>query len=93
LHGLQLCGAEFVGPDAVRRDLKAILEEGNSPAHQNHFPKNGSSVPEMAIPGKGHKDIRNGEQEDSSHVFPVPSLRANVFFVRRGPFGPQVQAS
>ncbi len=88
LNGLQLRGAEFVGPDAVRRDLKAILEKGNSPAHQDHFPKSGSSVLEMAIPGKSHKDIRNGKQEDSSHVFPVPSLLAKVFFVRRGRFEP-----
>jgi hypothetical protein len=46
----------------------------------------------MAVPGKGHKDIRNSEQEDSSHVFSVHSSRANVFFVRRGRPGPQVQA-
>jgi hypothetical protein len=70
LNGLQLRGAEFIRANAIRRNLEAVFEKSNSPAHQDHFPKSGSAEPEVAVPGKGHEDIRNGEKDDGSHVFP-----------------------
>lgn len=39
LNGFQLGGIELVMSDAIRRHLEAILNEGNTPADENHDPQ------------------------------------------------------
>jgi hypothetical protein len=69
LNGLELRRAEFIGANAVRRNLEAVLKKSDSPAHQDHFPESGGAVLQVAIPGKSHEDVRNGQQDNGSHVF------------------------
>lgn len=61
--------AEFGASQAVCRDLEAILEQGDEPAHQDN-----GQEPEtlemrlegdMAVPRKGHEGVRDDEQYDS----------------------------
>lgn len=68
LNGLELRCAEFIGANAVRRDLEAILEKSDAPADQDNLPECGGAELQVAVPGEGHEDIRNGEQDDRSHV-------------------------
>lgn len=67
LNRLQLRGGKFIRADAVRRDLEAVFEERNPPAHENHFPKSGRPEFQMTVPGEGHENIGNGEQDNCSH--------------------------
>ena len=68
LNGLQLRGGEFVRTNAIRRYLEAVLEERDAPADHNHFPESGGAELQVAVPRKGHEDVRDGEQKDGSHV-------------------------
>jgi hypothetical protein len=52
LNGLQLRGAEFIRANAIRKNLEAVFEKSDTPAHQDHFPKSGSAELEVAVPGK-----------------------------------------
>jgi len=67
LNRFELGRAELVGTDAIRRDLKAIFEEGNHPTHHDYFEQRDIAVLQMAIPGEGHKNVGDGEQRDGSH--------------------------
>jgi hypothetical protein len=87
LNRLQLRRAEFVRADAIGRNLEAVFEKGDPPAHENDFPKSGSAELQVAIPGESHEDIRDGQKDDGSHVFPVLSLGRNLFLGRRGTLG------
>jgi hypothetical protein len=62
-----LRGAERVRTDAVRRNLKTILEEGDAPADEHDFPENFISVFEVAIPRERHEDVRDCEEKNSDH--------------------------
>lgn len=68
-------------PDPIRRRLQAIFKKGDPPTGQNHNPQGRVFVFEMPVPGKGHKDVGNGQQENrvrsSPHVrFPAIQLKA-----------------
>ena len=54
-------------PDPVCRDLEAVLKEGNQPADQNYNPKGRTLVFQVAVPGKGHKNIRDCQKNYSFH--------------------------
>jgi hypothetical protein len=47
---------------------EAILDKSDQPACQDDFPQSRIFVPEVAIPGKGHKDIGNGQEDDGAHA-------------------------
>ncbi|MGC1268640.1 MAG: hypothetical protein WA853_20355, partial [Candidatus Acidiferrum sp.] len=66
LNRLELGSGEFVRADTVRRNLKTVLEEGNAPTHKNNFPESGRAELQMAIPGKGHENVRYREKDDGS---------------------------
>lgn len=68
LNGLELRGGELVRANAIRRDLEAVFEECDAPAYEDYFPKSSRAKLEVAVPGKSHEDVRDGEQEDGSHV-------------------------
>jgi hypothetical protein len=53
--------------DAVRRDLKAVFEKGDQPAHHNHSDQRRLFVLQMAVPGDRHKNVGANQQEDSFH--------------------------
>src|SRR5579859_1335909 len=59
LNGLELSCGEFVRPDAVCGNLKAIFKESDAPTGENHFPKCLAAVFQVAVPGEGHKDVGN----------------------------------
>ena len=58
---------EFAMPDSVRRHLKTILDEGNSPTRKNRNPQGRVLILEVPIPGKGHEDVGNGQQGNCLH--------------------------
>ena len=60
-------GGEFVRADAVGRHLEAILEEGDAPTDHYDFPQGDAAIFQMAVPGEGHEDVGNGEQENGAH--------------------------
>ncbi len=47
----------MVMADAIRRHLKAILDEGNLSADENHDPQRRGLVLEMPISGDRHEDV------------------------------------
>ena len=55
---------------AVGRDLETVFRESDKPARQNDFPQGGMLEPEVAVPGEGHENIGNGEENYRSHVLP-----------------------
>ena len=66
--------------DPIGRDLETILEKGNAPTDYDHpdqrqciEPLHGTEF-QVAIPGKGHKDIRNDQQADSHQSFHKPTI-------------------
>lgn len=67
LNGLQLRGREFVRADTIGGDLEAILEESDSPTDENNLPERRGAIFEVTVPGKGHKDIGDGQQKNGSH--------------------------
>jgi hypothetical protein len=76
LHDLELSGAELLRPDAIGRDLEAILEKRDTPASKDRHPERDVFVLQMAIPGKRHEDVGNGQKDNRSHFwFPRRLLR------------------
>jgi hypothetical protein len=68
LYGFQLEAAEsFLGAITVGRHHKAVFKESDAPADKDHFPERYVLMFEMAIPGKGHKGVGNGEEENGAH--------------------------
>ncbi len=57
LNGFELKSGKLPMPDAVGRNLKAVLEKSDQPAYQNHFPERNILEFKVAVPGEGHKDI------------------------------------
>src|SRR5262249_48758223 len=57
LNRLQLCGAEFVRTDAIRRHLKTVLEKGDAPTRQHNLPKRFAAIFQMAVPRKSHEHV------------------------------------
>jgi hypothetical protein len=66
LDGFELeSGEAFLFPQAVRRDLEAVLEESDSPADEDDFPESDVGEFEVTIPGEGH-ETAPAEQSASS---------------------------
>src|ERR1700687_3501824 len=66
LNGLELRGRKLVRANAICRNLETIFEEGDAPTGQDDFPQSLAAVFEMAIPGEGHEDVREDQQQDRS---------------------------
>src|SRR5215469_7309586 len=71
LNDLQLRGCKAIRTNTIRRNLKAVLEEGDTPAHENHLPQYRLAVFEVSVPREGHEDVGDGQQDDGGHA---PSL-------------------
>src|SRR5580700_2274747 len=67
LNDFQLKRSELPIADAVRRNLKAVFEESNKPAHNDHSNQRRLLVLQVAIPRDRHKDIGANEEEDGFH--------------------------
>src|SRR5690348_9037385 len=76
LDGLELRGTEDVAAVAVRRYLKAVLKESDSPAHNRDFPERHVLVLEVPVPRERHKDIGDQQKNYRQHVFPYPIPRS-----------------
>jgi hypothetical protein len=57
LNGFQLCRGELVVTNTIRWNLKAILDKGNQPTNENHFPQSRAFIVEVPIPSRSHEDI------------------------------------
>jgi hypothetical protein len=68
LNGFELGWIEAVAADAIGRHLKAVFKKSNAPAHESDFPERHVLVFEVAVPGEGHKHIRNSQKNDGGHV-------------------------
>jgi len=68
LNDFELHGREAVCADAVGRDLEAVLEEGNRPTHEDDLPERLVAKAEVAVPGKGHEDVGDGEKDYGPHM-------------------------
>src|SRR6267142_3532608 len=69
LNSFELSCVEFVGTDAIRRNLETILKESNAPTREDDLPQRLTPVLKVAIPGKRHEDVREDEQQDGSHNY------------------------
>src|SRR4029077_12101218 len=67
LDGLELRRGELVRPNAIRRDLKALRKKGDAPANDDDFEQRRLAVLQVTIPGKSHKNVGDGEQDDRGH--------------------------
>lgn len=67
LDDFQLEYRELAVADAIRRHLKAVLEESNQPTDDNDGNQRSLAVLQVAIPGGGHKDVRANEKEYGFH--------------------------
>jgi hypothetical protein len=67
LRHLELeAGQSAHGPIPVGRHHEAILQEGDAPTDQYGFPEREFLEFQMAVPGKGHEDVGEGEQQDGA---------------------------
>src|SRR5579862_3350585 len=57
LNRFELHRGEFVRPNAVCRDLKAIFEECDAPANEDHFEQRRLPELQVSVPGESHEDI------------------------------------
>jgi hypothetical protein len=57
LDDLQLKCSELAVADAIRWHLKAILEEGNQPAHDDRGYQRSLTVLQVSIPREGHENV------------------------------------
>src|ERR1700686_3371607 len=83
LNCLELGGAEFVGTNSVGRYLEAILKKGNHPTHYDHLKQRHIAIFQVAVPGKGHEYVGEGEQCNGSHGVrrtPFRSFRSRFSF-------------
>jgi hypothetical protein len=68
LDHLQLHGAEAVSANAVGRHLEAVLEESNAPTDEDDLPQRFLTEAQVAVLGKGHEGVGDGEKNDGPHV-------------------------
>lgn len=59
-------------------DLETILDKGNSSAHQNHDPQGRVLIFEVPIPGDGHEDVGDGQQQDRLHKTSLSLVRSVI---------------
>lgn len=78
LDNLKLGECHHLGADPVRRYLKQILEEGDSPRHRDHQKKRlAFEVFKMTVPCVGHENVGKEQQNKGfykSHVFTATVL-------------------
>lgn len=68
LDNLELPQSKNPITKAIGRDLQRVLEKGNAPTHQDDYPQRRFlQVLEVAIPGKGHKNIGAKQQQYGFH--------------------------
>ena len=67
LDDFQLKRCELAVPDSVSRNLKAVFEESDQPAHDDDSKERRLSVLQVTVPGDRHKDIGADEKEDGFH--------------------------
>src|SRR5512133_2654201 len=68
LQDLQLCQVKLAITDAIGRHLEQVLEKSDPPGNcYGNQPVSGSQIFKMCVPGKGHKDIGNNQQDYCSH--------------------------
>ena len=74
LDHLQLIRCVDLRPHPVSRNLKAVFERSDKPAHQDHFPQRYFLELEVTVPRKGHKHVRSNQQHHRqytcTHPFP-----------------------
>ena len=66
LDDFELGRAELVRSDTVGGNLKTVFEKGDAPTGEDDLPQRCAAVFEMAVPGEGHEDVGNGEQNDGA---------------------------
>lgn len=67
LDDFELYWREAAVADAIGRDLKAILEEGDRPTDDDHLPERLALVLKVAIPGNGHEDVGADKKNYGPH--------------------------
>src|SRR5579864_6970038 len=89
LNDFQLECREFAIADPVCGNLKAILEEGNQPAHDNCEEERGLAILQMTIPGDSHEYVGENKQQYGFHsAESYHSLEAGLRFEKlRGRLG------
>jgi hypothetical protein len=75
LKDLQLRDGPFVGTDPISWYLKYVLKERQTPAGQNDNPKGLIFELEVAVPGKVHEGVRDGQENDRLHFVHLFVLR------------------
>jgi hypothetical protein len=66
--------------NTVGRNLKGVFKKSDSPANERDFPQWHILVFEMAVPGKGHKDVGNKKKNNCQHEegpYPIPKSDAD----------------
>jgi hypothetical protein len=61
LNDLQLRRRKVIGTNAIRRNLKAVLKESNSPAYGHYFPERNLTVLQMSVPRESHKNVGDSQ--------------------------------
>ena len=68
LHHFELDGREAVSAQAVSGNLEAVLKEGDAPTDEDDLPQRFMTEPQVAIPGEGHEDVGDDEQNNGPHI-------------------------
>ena len=69
LNDFELDGRKAVCAEAIGRDLEAVFKESNGPTDEDDLPERLLAKAEVAVPGKGHEDVGDGEKDYSTHIF------------------------
>jgi hypothetical protein len=67
LDHFELDRREVPGTDPVRRNLQAVFKESDAPADQDDLPERVLAVFQVAVPGNGHEDVGEDEQDYCPH--------------------------
>ena len=67
LHDLELHGAESSCADAVGGYLETVLKQRDAPTDEDHLPQSLIAELQVAVPGNGHEDVGEDEQNDCPH--------------------------
>jgi hypothetical protein len=68
LYGFQFNCIEHTMPETVCRNLKAVFQKSYAPAYQYYLPQAYLFIFQVPIPGKGHEDIGNQQQDYCLHI-------------------------
>jgi hypothetical protein len=67
LNHLELSGAIPLSANTVSGHLKQVLEKGDAPTDQDHLPQCFLAEFQVSVPGKGHEDVGEDEQNNGPH--------------------------